>query len=278
MLDAYITSMNTQITTSRWINDISENLLNVYTPGYQEKKFKFHTFLDGSMGESYVNVREQGKAIPSNSDENIYLEGQGYFVLRNGDGRIAYTRFGDFKFDGDGVYRSSDGQEVQGYLLNEKGEIMHGAKAVDINDFEGKEFKGTAESIPTTNIKLWIDPVNGLYLGKYEEFEFKDDGILYGKYDKGKVSVPLYKVAITNFNNPHELFEISKGQFIETENSGKAVIGAAQVRGKVLEQSNVDFDAATMWYQQAQFQLSVADMISKQYRNLLEQVMGLMGQ
>lgn len=278
MLDAYITSMNTQITTARWINDISENLLNVYTPGYQEKKFQFKTFLDGSIGESYVNVREQGKAIPGNADENIYLEGKGYFVLRNADGRIAYTRLGDFKFDGDGVYRNSDGQEVQGYLLNEKGEIMNGAKAVDVKDFEGTEFKGGADSVPTTNIKLWIDPVNGLYLGKYEEFEFKEDGILYGKYDSGKISVPLYKVAITNFNNPNKLFEISRGQFIETEESGKAVIGSAEVRGKVLEQSNVDFDAATMWYQQAQFQLSVADMISKQYRNLLEQVMGLMGQ
>ncbi len=278
MLDAYITSMNAQITTARWINDISENLLNVYTPGYQEKKFRFSTFLDGAVGESYVNVREQGKAIPGNADDNIYLEGQGYFVLRNDEGRIVYTRFGDFKFDGDGVYRSSDGQEVQGYLLNEKGEIMNGAKAVDLENFEGKKFKDGADSIPTTNIKLWIDPVNGYYLGKYEEFEFKDDGILYGKSDGGKINVPLYKVAITNFHNPGKLFEVKQGQFIETEESGQAVIGKAEVRGKVLEQSNVDFDAATVWYQQAQFQLSVADLIAKQYRTLLEQVMQLMGQ
>ena len=79
-------------------------------------------------------------------------------------------------------------------------------------------------------------------------------------------------------NNPHKLFEIKRGQFIETEDSGKAVIGRAEVRGKVLEQSNVDFDAATVWYQQAQFQLSISDLISNQYRNLLEQVMGLLGQ
>ncbi len=278
MLDTYVIAMNAQVTTARWVNDISENLMNVYTPGYQEKKVQFKTFLNGSIGESYVNVREQGKAIPANSDENIYLEGQGYFVLRNDEGRIAYTRLGDFKFDGEGVYRSSDGQEVQGYLLNEKGEIMNGAKAVDMEEFAGSDFKGGENSIPTTNIKMWIDPVNGYYLGKYEEFEFKDDGILYGKYDGGKVSVPLYKVAITNFYNPQKLFEIKKGQFIETEDSGKAVIGKAEVRGKNIEQSNVDFDAATMWYQQAQFQLSVVDLVAKQYRGLLEQVMGLLGQ
>ena len=276
MLDAYITAMNTQTTTAKWINDLSENLMNVYTPGYREKKFQFKTFLDGSIGEQYININEQGKATPGNADENIYIEGQGFFVLRNNDGRIAYTRLGDFKFDGDGIYRSSDGQQVQGYLLNEKGEIMNGAKPVAMEEFAGSDFD--TSTLPTTSIKLWIDPANGKYLGKYEEFEFKDDGILYGKANGGKITTPLYKVAVTNFHNPGKLFEIKAGQYIETEDSGKAVIGDAQVRGKVIEQSNVDFDSTTVWFQQAQFQLSIADMITKSHRQLLEQVMGLMGQ
>lgn len=278
MLDAYITSMNTQTTTARWINEISENLMNVYTPGYQAKKFQFKTFLDGSIGENYTDRRTQGKAIPGNADENIYIEGKGYFVLRDDNGKIVYTRLGDFKFDGDGVYRSSDGQTVQGYLLNEKGEIMNGVKPIQVEDFVGSDFKNGENSIPTTNIKLWIDPSNGLYLGKYDEFEFKEDGILYGKKDGGKISTPLYKVAVTNFNAPENLFQIKNGQFIETEESGKAVIGDAQVRGKVVEQSNVDFDMDMVWYQQAQFQLSIADIMTKQHRQLLEQVMGLIGQ
>ena len=277
MLDAYIISMNTQTTTAKWINDISENLMNVNTPGYKEKKFQFKTFLDGSIGEKYIDVRKQGKAIPSNADENLYIEGKGYFVLRNNEGKITYTRFGDFKFDGDGIYRNSDGQLVQGYLLNEKGEIMNGAKAIDVESFTGTDFKG-GDSIPTTNIKLWIDPNNGKYLGKYEEFEIKDDGTLYGKADSGKINVPLYKVAITNFNNPEKLFQIQNGQYIETEDSGKAIVGKAQIRGKALEQSNVDYTAATIWYQQAQFQLSIADMITKSNRQLLQEVMGLIGQ
>ena len=277
MLDAYIIATNTQISTSKWINDISENLMNVYTPGYQAKKFQFKTFLDGSIGTQYADVREQGKAIPGLADENAYIEGRGYFVLRNNDGRIVYTRLGDFKFDGDGIYRSSDGQTVQGYLLNENGEIMNGAKPIDVNSVEGTDFKGN-DAIPTTNIKLWIDPANGKYLGKYEEFEIKDDGILYGKADNGKITTPLYKIAVANFNSPENLFQIKKGQFIETEESGKAVAGNAQVRGKIIEQSNVDFDMATMWFQQAQFQLSISDIIAKQNRQLLQEVMGLIGQ
>lgn len=278
MLDSYITAMNTQTVTAKWINELSENLMNVNTPGYREKKFQFKTFLHGSIGESYVNVRGQGKAIPGTADENIYIEGKGYFVLRNNEGKIAYTRLGDFKFDGDGVYRSPDGQLVQGYLLNEKGEIVNGAKAIDAQSFVGTDFQNGENSIPTTNIKMWIDPVNGKFLGKYEEFEVKEDGVLYGKADNGKISTPLYKIALINFNNPNELFEISDGQFIETEESGKAVIGNAQIKNKAIEASNVDFSMTSGWYQQAQFQLSIADVISKSQRTLLQEVMGLIGQ
>ena len=103
MLDAYITAMNSQITTSKWVNNLSENLMNLYTPGYKEKGFQFKSFLDGAIGTNYIDRNKQGKAIPGTSDENVYIEGKGYFVIRNNEGKIAYTRLGDFKFDGAGL-------------------------------------------------------------------------------------------------------------------------------------------------------------------------------
>ena len=276
MLDAYITAMNTQYASASMLNEISENMMNAYTPGYKEKSFQFKTFLNGAAAETYTDVRKQGKAIPGAADENLYIEGKGYFVLRNKNGKTAYTRLGDFKFDGNGVLKSKDGQAVQGWLVNEKSEIMNGVKAQDASSFIGADFK--TSGIPLSDIKLWIDPDNGKYLGRYEEFEIKDDGILYGKADKGKIKTPLYKIAAVNFNNPRGLFEIKSGQYIETEESGNSIISNAQVRGKTLEQSSVDFTLASNLYQKLQFQLSAADMMSKSQRQLLEQVMGLMGQ
>ena len=44
MRDAFINALNTQKLTSEWVNDLSENLVNAYTPGYREKKFTFKTF------------------------------------------------------------------------------------------------------------------------------------------------------------------------------------------------------------------------------------------
>ena len=276
MRDAFINALNTQKITSEWVSDLSENLVNVYTLGYREKKFTFKTFLDGSVAETRLRNVGQGKSSPGTSDENIYLEGSGYFVLRNDKGRIVYTRLGEFKFDGEGVYRSPDGQAVQGYILNDKGEIMNGAKPVDADSFVDTAFDGGAASVPTTNIKLWIDPSNGKYLGKYEEFEFKDDGILYGKADGGKIMTPLYKVAIINFHNPQMLYQVADGQFIETEESGKPVVGRGEVRGGLIELSNVDFDANTAYYQQAQMQLELANQLIKSHKQLLENAIELM--
>lgn len=276
MHDGFITALNTQKVTRYWINDITENLVNVYTPGYREKQFTFKTFLDGSTGNIGLRNIGQGKSQPGTSDENIFLEGNGYFVLRNDKGRLVYTRLGEFKFDGEGVYRSKDGQAVQGYILNDKGEIMNGAKPVDADSFVDTAFDGGAASVPTTNIKLWIDPSNGKYLGKYEEFEFKDDGILYGKADGGKVMTPLYKVAIINFHNPQQLFEVKEGQYIETADSGRPVVGRGEVRSGLIELSNVDFDANSAYYQQAQMQLSLADQMVKSHKTLLQNAIELM--
>src|SRR3989339_1419208 len=83
--------------------------------------------------------------------------------------------------------------------------------------------EGGPAMMGTTDIKLWIDPSNGKYLGKYDEYEIKEDGILYGKADKGKTKVPLYKIAIMNYNNPEGLTKIKDVYFIENKESGKPV-------------------------------------------------------
>lgn len=274
--DSFITALNTQRATNHWIDAINENLFNIYTPGYRESQHTFKTFLNGSISGGMLRNVGQGKSMPGTSNENIYLEGTGFFVLRNDKGRVAYTRLGEFKFDSEGVYRSGDGQAVQGYILNDKGEIMQGTKPVDADIYSDTALEGGALSIPTTNIKLWIDPNNGKYLGKYDEFEVKGDGILYGKADSGKVMTPLYKIAVMNFHNPQDLFEVASGQYIETEESGKPVIGRGEVRSGLIEMSNVDFKNNLAYYQQAKLQIEVSNKLIQTNKQLLQQAIELM--
>ncbi|MDO5437670.1 MAG: flagellar hook-basal body complex protein, partial [bacterium] len=179
MNDAYVNAMNTQKASISWMNAITENLANIYTPGYRENKTTFKTFLDSVSHDGFLKNTDQGKAIPGTSNENVFLEGQGYFVVRNEEGSIAYTRLGEFKFDENGVYKAADGSTVQGYIMNEKGEIMSGTKSLNKEEYNRILSEGGSLNIPTTEIKLWVDPDNGKFLGKYDEFEIKGDGILY---------------------------------------------------------------------------------------------------
>ena len=276
MNDAFINSLNAQKSTDSWMRALVQNMSNMYTPGYRESAITFKNFLTGTIADSHGKNLGQGKSIPGTSSENVYLEGDGYFMLRRNDGKIIYSRLGEFKFDSEGIYKNGSGAEVQGFILNDKGEIMQGAKPVNANIYEDTALEGGAINIPTTNIKMWIDPNNGKYLGKYEEFEIKDDGIIYGKSDKGRNVVPLYKIAVMNFHNPEGLFEVKPGEFIETDDSGKAVFGRADVRGGLIEQSNVDLKANISYYQQAKVQIDMANKIISTNKQLLEQALGLL--
>ena len=276
MRDSYINAMNIQRNTVHWMNAISENLTNIYTPGYRENMVTFKTYLDAAVPDRIMKNTGQGKAIPGTSPENVFLEGNGFFVLRNDEGRIAYTRLGEFKFDGEGVYKAADGSKVQGYILNDKGEIMSGTKSLSNDVYEQTIAQGGALAIPTTEIKLWIDPDNGKYLGKYDEFEIKEDGILYGKANNGKDCAPLYKLALMNFHNPQELFEYKQGQYLETEYSGKPVIGKGEIRSGLLELSNIDFKANATYWKEAQTQLDISGKIMSTYKQLLQSAMEML--
>ncbi len=276
MKDAYVNAINIQAATRNWMDAVTENMVNMYTPGYRENQVTFKTFLDAVQLDGYLKNTGQGKAIPGTSTENVFLEGNGYFVVRNDEGRIAYTRLGEFKFDGEGVYKSADGSKVQGYILNDRGEIMAGTKSLTSAEFDETTANGGALSVPTTEIKLWIDPDNGKFLGKYDEYEIKGDGILYGKTSGGKEATPLYKIAVMNFHNPQELYQYKDGYFVETAESGRPVIGKAEITSGMIELSNIDFKANATYYQEAKMQMELSNKLISSYKQLLQNALQLL--
>lgn len=277
MNDSFVNAINTQYAAQNWMDSVTENMVNLYTPGYRENQVSFKTFLDSTVVDGFLKKQGQGKAVPGTSPENVFLEGNGFFTIRKDDGKLAYTRLGEFKFDGQGVYKAADGSKVQGYILNDKGEIMSGTKTLNEDEFNATLANGGAMSVPTTEIKLWVDPDNGKFLGKYDDYEIKESGILYGKSNGGKDVTPLYKIATMNFHNPQELFQIKDGQFIETEASGKPVLGKGEIRSGLLELSNIDFKANITYYQQAKMQMELSNKLVSSYKQLLQTAIGLLG-
>lgn len=277
MNDSFITALNTQKATVNWIDVLADNMANTYTPGFRESKVNFQTFMGGAIMDNPNKKFAQGKSTPGTANSNLFLEGQGFFQLKDSDGRDIYTRLGDFTFDKEGVYKNKDGYTVQAYILNEKGEIMQGTKTIDSDLYQQTSANGGAMNIPTTNVKLWIDPNNGKYLGKYDDYEIKGDGILYGKADKGTKTVPLYKIANKNFHNSAGLYEVKNGQFIQTEESGNPVMGRGEIRSGLLELSNVDFKGNISDYQVAKVQMELTNKLISSNKQLLEEALKLVG-
>lgn len=275
MNDAFITAINTQYATINWMDVIADNMTNIYTPGFKEKQVNFKTFLGGAINDDYDKKMSQGKSTPGTSNDNVFLEGKGFFLTKTADGRSVYTRLGEFTFDGEGVYRAKNGNTVQGYILNDKGEIMQGTKSVSADLYQETALKGGALDVPTTSIKMWIDPNNGKYLGKYDEYEIQKDGTIVGKAENGKKVVPLYRITTRNFHNAAGLYEYKDGQFLETEESGKPVLGCGEIRSGLLELSNAAFKENISYYQMAKLQMEVVNKLISSNKDLLQQAMQL---
>lgn len=275
MNDAFITAINTQYATVNWMDVIADNMTNVYTPGFKEKQVNFKTFLGGAINDDYDKKMSQGKSTPGTSNDNVFLEGKGFFLTKTPEGKSVYTRLGEFTFDGEGVYRAKNGNTVQGYILNDKGEIMQGTKSISSDLYQQTALKGGALDVPTTSIKMWIDPNNGKYLGKYDEYEIKNDGTIVGKAENEKKVVPLYRITTRNFHNAAGLYEYKDGQFLETEESGKPVLGCGEIRSGLLELSNAAFKDNISYYQMAKLQMEVVNKLISSNKDLLQQAMQL---
>ena len=52
---------------------------------------------------------------------------------------------------------------------------MQGTKSITSDLYQETALKGGALDVPTTNIKMWIDPNNGKFLGKYDDYEIKEE-------------------------------------------------------------------------------------------------------
>ena len=276
MQDPYITALNSQKAAMGWIGAISENLGNIYTPGYREKKMDFSEFLNGVMVNDLQRNDGQGKSHPGKGPTNLYIEGKGYFVMRKASGELRYTRLGDFKFNAEGTMVNESGDKVQGYMLNEAGEAIHttGTNGSP-NPYNPPHGLGGPGHQPSTEINLWVDPANGKFFGKYDEYKVRSDGTVIGLANDGKESVPLYKIALVNFVNPGALTMKEDQMFVANGLSGEPLQGTGEIRSGLIEKSNTDMRANVAYLQQAKLQMDVTAKLISTNKTLLEEALRL---
>lgn len=276
MNDPFISALNTQKAALGWFQSLAQNLGNIYTPGYREVRMTFADFVNGVQVSEIPMSEEQGKSIPGRGPTNLFIEGKGFFAVRKTDGSLLFTRLGDFKFNSEGTFVNEAGYKVQGYLLGEDGKVINtGDSEASPSANNPNHSTGGTGHIPTAEINLWVDPSNGKFFGKYDEYKIRSDGTLVGIANKGKSVTPLYKVALVNFVNPSGLSQPEENMFTPSPISGEPVEGSGEVRSGLLEKSNVGLREQVGYLQQAKLQLDVTAKLISTNKTLLEESLRL---
>lgn len=155
--------------------------------------------------------------------------------------------------DGDGTWTdltNADATANGGYFAVTPDFIGGSPMSIDL-DF-GTRFNGSVwanDSLSTTQFASASTTVfqsaNGYGAGDLQNVTVGTDGTITGQYSNGQV-LPLYRVALANFQNEQGLYKEGSNLFQETRLSGEPITGKPGTNGlgsispNSLEQSNID--------------------------------------
>ncbi|MBX8532900.1 flagellar basal-body rod protein FlgF [Pseudomonas cichorii] len=108
MLQAFFNGMSGLFSFAKGLDNVSNNVSNMNTPGYRGSD-TFYRAVNGQDGQSFgsgiagTEVRiKPGENRQTGNNTNVAINGAGYFVLRDEQGALSYTRAGQFQVDKDG--------------------------------------------------------------------------------------------------------------------------------------------------------------------------------
>ncbi len=138
-------ALNSSVTgldaTSRAISVVGDNIANVNTPGFKERRAEFGDVLGqsisagGGFSQTGAGVKtsrvstiySQGTFESTGRPTDMAIEGRGFFVVDDSTGGRAYTRAGIFGFDSNGFLSTPDNSRVQGYAIDAATGAVSGA-------------------------------------------------------------------------------------------------------------------------------------------------------
>ncbi|MEZ4750115.1 MAG: flagellar hook protein FlgE [Bdellovibrionota bacterium] len=115
---------------------VSDNIVNANTHGYKAARGEFQNFVAQNLltdpgqqigrGVTMAGVTTlftQGAISTTDRNTDVAVNGNGFFVLRDGNNGTTFTRDGSFRFDRHGWLTTLGGQRVQAYQANTGGTI-----------------------------------------------------------------------------------------------------------------------------------------------------------
>lgn len=121
MSGAALSSLQVQMTLSRKMEIIADNLANMSTPGFKAEMLAIVPESDGvapsnqrfAVALGIVRDTRAGNLIQTGNTLDLAIQGKGYFVIQTPEGE-RYTRNGRFSLDAEGRLVNSNGLAVLG--------------------------------------------------------------------------------------------------------------------------------------------------------------------
>jgi len=124
---AFSTALSSLSAHATAVDVVGNNLANLNTPGYKNNSVVFRDLVAQSLGlgETQVGVGvtrpytvrqfAQGSLQSTSGNLDAAIQGDGFFVLRDANGSMLFSRAGNFKTDAAGNLLSLTGERVQGW-------------------------------------------------------------------------------------------------------------------------------------------------------------------
>lgn len=152
MIQSFYTGNSGLNANKTWLSVISDNIANVNTIGFKGERANFEDLISSSLttysnsgvpknieigGGSFVNSTtkdfSQGTFKTTNTPTDLALDGEGFFMLKNeAADLIYYSRNGQFRVDANGDLINQNGLKVQGWALDEYGNLQGSMGSLNI--------------------------------------------------------------------------------------------------------------------------------------------------
>jgi flagellar hook protein FlgE len=115
VFQALFNSLSGLFSFSRSLDTVSNNISNMNTPGFRGSD----TFFENVNGGRGTNIAGEGLRTtsgtfnPTGNPTHLAIDGSGFFILRDDNGGLYYTRAGEFRWNADGMLVDS----VTGYQV-----------------------------------------------------------------------------------------------------------------------------------------------------------------
>ncbi|MFN3977621.1 MAG: flagellar hook protein FlgE [Sulfurihydrogenibium azorense] len=179
MLQSFYTAVSGLNGNQKWIDVISDNIANVNTIGFKSERVTFEDLVAKSLttfanntpknmeigGGSFIALTtkdfSQGSFQNTVNPLDLALDGEGFFMVKDNQGTVYYTRAGQFRLDVNGDIVNVDGMKLQGWKLDTAGNISAALDKINIPYSILPSITTKINLVEPTNLDSRVNTISG---------------------------------------------------------------------------------------------------------------------